>query len=124
MRLQPSVFPLHPQLFQIEAKREKEQLCPHVLPAARQKPAETKVRFQQSKRALYLDGSAQAQINASLRGNVLLRCFPQLLQRLVDAQFLRLLQHNAKGEVRKPFWAPDLVFFQRAILQRALSLAF
>ncbi len=45
MRLQPSVFPLHPQLFQIETKRKKEQLCPHVLTAARKESAEAKIGF-------------------------------------------------------------------------------
>ena len=91
VRLQPPVFPLHPQLFQVKRQRKEKQLNAHVRLASSQESAETKVRFQQSKGTLYLDGTAQAQIDAALRGNVLPRGLPQRLQRFVYTQFLRLL---------------------------------
>lgn len=72
MRLQPPVFPLHPQFFQIETKRKQIQLCSHVHLASRQESAEAKVGFQQPKSALHLNGAAQAEINPAFAGNVLL----------------------------------------------------
>ena len=170
----------------MKRQRKEKQLNAHVRLASSQKSAETKVRFQQSKGTLYLDGTAQAQIDAALRGNVLPRGLPQLLQRFVYTQFLRLLNilcltaflsqraalailaaiplsagrvrspviffrdstqvpldrhahtsysglaflmlfshfnFNAKREIRKPFWTPNLSFFC-AILQRACRSLF
>jgi hypothetical protein len=72
MRLQPSVFPLHPQLLQIETERKKEQLCPHVLLATRQKSAKAKIGFQQPKCTLRLNGAAQTQIDAAFGRDILL----------------------------------------------------
>ena len=58
MRLQSSVFPLHPQLFQIETKRKQIQFCPHIHLAAYQESSETEIRLKQLKCALHLNGAA------------------------------------------------------------------
>ena len=67
--LEPAVFPLHPQLFQVKGHSQKEQLRADIGLSAGVKPADTKIIFQQGKGTLHLDGAAKAQMNPPGRGN-------------------------------------------------------
>ena len=49
--LEPAVFPLHSQLFQVKGHVQEEQLRADIGPSAGEKPAETKIIFQQGKGA-------------------------------------------------------------------------
>ena len=71
--LEPSVFPLHPQLLPIKRHSQQKPFRSYICLAPGKKPAEPKVVFQQAKGALHLDGAAQTQMDApvcshSLRG--------------------------------------------------------
>ena len=76
MGFQTSVFPFHPQLFQVKCHGQEEQFCPDILFSPGKKTAESKVRFEQRKSSLYLDRTAHAQIDSTLSGNVFLRFGP------------------------------------------------
>lgn len=79
------MFSLHPQLFQVERHNQQEQLGADICLAPGEKPAKTKVAFEQGKGAFHLDGTAQAQMDAAF-GNNPLRClFPLLPKGLLQA---------------------------------------
>ena len=109
MGLQSAVFPLHPQLLQIERQCEKKQLCPHLCLSSGQKSAESEIGFQQAKCTLNLDGSAQPQINALLCGNVSERIVPQFLKRPVYPQHLGLLRILCLAALRSEGASPAIL---------------
>ena len=55
---EPSIFPLHPELFKIKGESEEKKLNADILSATSQKAAEGKVVFEQAKSALHLNGAA------------------------------------------------------------------
>ena len=58
MGFQTPVFPLHPQFFQVKRHGQEEQFCADILLSTCEKTAETKVCFEQRKRAFHLDRAA------------------------------------------------------------------
>ena len=85
------MFPLHPQLFQVKCHGQQEQLGADIGLASGEKAAETKVIFQQGKSPLHLNGPAQAQVDATLRGEALGGFRPFLPESLLEAQLLGLI---------------------------------
>ena len=79
------MFPLHPQLFQVKCHGQQEQLGADIGLASGEKAAETKVIFQQGKSPLHLNGPAQAQVDATLRGEALGGFRPFLPESLLEA---------------------------------------
>ena len=86
--LQPAVFPFHPELFHIKGDSQKEKLCADIRSASRQKPAESKVGFEQSEGAFCLDRAAQTQMDASGGGNIFLRLGSLLPKGFLQKQLL------------------------------------
>ena len=67
--LQPAVFPLPPQLFQVKGQSEKKKFGSYICPAASQEAPESEILLEKGKGALRLDGAAQAQTDPSVCGN-------------------------------------------------------
>ena len=68
--LQPAVFPLPPQLFQVKGQSEQKQFDSYIGPAASQEAPESEILLEKGKGALRLDGAAQAQTDPSVCGNI------------------------------------------------------
>lgn len=92
MRFQSLVFPLHPQLFEVESQAQEEQLCADVGLSVCEETPEGKVCFEQRKSPFHLNGAAHAQINASGRGDVLLGDGAQVGEGFVPLDFFGLIR--------------------------------
>ena len=91
MGFQPTFFPLHPQLFEVECQREEKHLCPHIRFTFGEKSTESKIIFEQRKCPLHLNGAAHPQIDSSVACNVCLRFISLFPESLFQHDFLRLV---------------------------------
>ena len=91
MGFQPSVFPFHPQLFEIECQGQKEHFCSHICLSLGQETAESKVIFEQRKCPLHLNGAAHTQICSSFGRNICLRFSSLFPKGLFQGDFLWLI---------------------------------
>ena len=86
--LEPALFPLHPQLFQVKGQGQQEQLRADVGLAPGQKTAESKVVLQQTKGALHLNRAAKTQMEPSLGHDILLCLLPLLPEGFLENELL------------------------------------
>ena len=92
MRSQSIVFPLHPELFQVETQCQKIHFsCDIGLPSG-QKTAKFKVGFQQAKGTFHLNGPAFPYIDAIFGGYIFLRLLTLLPKCFLQPDFLWLFR--------------------------------
>ena len=81
------MFPLHPELFEIESQTKEEHLRSHIGLAAREEPSEGKVGFEQGESAPDLNGTAHTQRNPARGADVVLRLGALFPERTVPLDF-------------------------------------
>ena len=105
MRFQPSIFPLHPELFQVKRHCEEEEFCSDILLSTGEETTKSKICLEQSKSTLHLNRTAHTQIDPTIRRDIILRLsalFPEgLFQNYLFGliRILRLTTGAASGTV-------------------------
>ena len=107
--LESALFPFHPQLFQVKGQRQEKKFGADVGLSPGQEAAESKVVFEQSKRALHLDGTAKTQMNSTFGHNVSGCQLPFFPEGFFEDDLLGLIRCLGPAALC-PVWAPTAIF--------------
>ena len=92
MRFQTTVFPLHPELFQVKCHCEEEKFCSDIFLPPGEETTKSKVCLEQSKSTLHLNRAAHTQIDPAIRGDIILRLSTLFPEGLFQNYLFRLIR--------------------------------